>query len=108
MGMYHKLDNTPRDKGTCCVSRAEASVMSQEAAVLNTAETPLIHYALDFELHFSLHLPKHVFFSIAKSFMTPTFHYVIHIGWYLQCETRGRVACCYHVVGSVSLKSKPH
>ena len=61
MGMYHKLDYTPRDKGTCCVSRAEASVMSQEAAVLNTVETPLIRHALDFELNCSLRLPKHVF-----------------------------------------------
>lgn len=55
--------------------------MSQDAAVLNTVETPLIHCALDFELNFSLHLLKIVFFSIAKSVMTPTFHDATHIGW---------------------------
>lgn len=56
------LTTHTKGQGTCCVSRAESSVMSQDAAVLNTVETPLIHCALDFELNFSLHLLKIVFF----------------------------------------------
>lgn len=55
------LTTHPGTRDMLCI-QSGASVMSQDAAVLNTVETPLIHYALDFELNFSLHLLKIVFF----------------------------------------------